>query len=315
MSLSTIEGIRQKFSNRTIHVLSSRLTKDVYALSPAVDLVEDLENGQIFSGTQESLMIILPLSFRSALTVWMKRFPNRIGYASEGRSLLLTKALDYQMWKSRHLHQSSYYRELAESVLGSLPVLSPRLVLPEKLLNHSRAFLEKNNMKKDPLIAVNPGAYYGSAKMWPVFSYISLIQKILEALPRAGIILFSGEKDSHVTREIMSRIGNSRLISTDGKLQLSESIGLLSCCHYLISNDSGMMHLGAALDMKGIAFFGPTDPVTTAPQSGKIRILREPVRCSPCFLRYCPIDHRCMELLTPEYVWDTIREEVIALER
>lgn len=315
MSLATMEGIRQKFPNRTIHVLSSRQTKDVYAFSPAVDLIDELEKGQIFSGTQESLVFILPLSFRSAFTMWRKRFPNRIGYESEGRSLFLTKALDYQAWKSQHLHQSSYYRELAESVLGELPVLPPRLVLPENLLNYSRAFLEENNMKADPLIAINPGAYYGSAKMWPVLSYISLIKQILEALPRAGVLLFSGEKDSHVTREIISRIGNPRLISTDGKLPLSESIALLSLCHYLISNDSGMMHLGAALGMKGIAFFGPTDPIATGPQSGKIRILREPVRCSPCFLRYCPIDHRCMELLTPEHVWNTIREEVIALER
>jgi len=315
MSLAAVEGIRDRFPNGTIFVLAPARTKDVYAISPAVDQVLGYENNRQFPKSPETLTLVFPLSFRSALTLWRKGFPNRIGYASEGRSFLLSKALDYESWKSRHLHQSTYYRELAESVLGPLPVLPPRLVLSENRMEKAKIFIDSNQLRDRRLIAINPGANYGSAKMWPSDYYVSLIRKILDTLPQAGAILFSGEQDRHVTREIMAKVDDQRLASTDGKMPLSESIALLSLCHYLISNDSGMMHLGAALDMRGVALFGPTDPVATGPMSAKIRLLREPVRCSPCLLRYCPIDHRCMDLLTPERVWNTIREDIFALER
>lgn len=315
ISLSTLEGIKEKFPDIRITVIASSRTLDVYSLSPSVSSVlsrESLGPNSIKTG-QESATLCLPLSFRSAFDVWRLKLPNRVGYGSEGRSLFLNRTLNYQKWKTKHLHQTSYYRELAESVLGTLPNKNPRLQIPEPLQEGALAFMTANNLDNTIRIAINPGAYFGSAKMWPSRSYQALIQKFLREIPDVSIVLFSGEKDKAVTREIAQSVNSPQVVSTDGRLPLTESIALLSRCHYLVSNDSGMMHIGAALNMKGIALFGPTDPVATGPMSDKIRILSHPVSCSPCFLRECPIDHRCMEFLTPETVFPMIREDLLDL--
>ncbi|MHB1927671.1 MAG: lipopolysaccharide heptosyltransferase II [Leptospirillum sp.] len=315
VSLATLEGVREKFPDIRMTVISSSRTLDVYSLSPSVSSVLSSENlGNRLFGTESGVATLcFPLSFRSAWNLWRLGLPGRVGYAAEGRSLLLDRTLDYKKWKARHLHQASYYRELAESVLGPIPQKNPRLQIPDDLVEGARQFLKDNGIDDTLRIAINPGAFFGSAKMWPSRYYRSLIQRILKEIPDVSVILFSGEKDKSVTREISDDTCSPRVVSTDGQLLLKESIALLSQCHYLVSNDSGMMHIGAALGMKGIALFGPTDSVATGPMSTQTRILSHPVSCAPCFLRECPIDHRCMEFLTPETVFHVLREDLLGI--
>ena len=316
MSLSTLQAIRSQFPETFISVLASCQTQDVYGLSPVVDEVLPVLSrpGKAFS-KRNAVSLCFPLSFRSAWTLWKGGWPNRIGYAFEGRSLLLSRALDYTGWKRRGQHQSTYYRELAESVYGPLEASDPVLSVPPEEREKARKFLREQHLDGRFLVAVNPGAYYGAAKMWPPDSYADLIRHILDCDPDIGVVLFSGEKDRWVTRDIASRVSSSRVVSIDGVLKLPVSVALLSLCHYVLSNDSGMMHLGGALGLPGAALFGPTDPVATGPMGGRTRILRHPVRCSPCFLRYCPIDHRCMLSLTPDVIWPTIREDLENVRR
>ncbi|MHB8422227.1 MAG: lipopolysaccharide heptosyltransferase II [Leptospirales bacterium] len=314
ISLAALEGIKERFPDIPITVLPSPRTSDVYRLSPAISSVlssEDKMERRIFGST--SFTLCFPLSFRSAWNLWRLGLPNRVGYASEGRSIFLNQTLDYPKWKNKHLHQASYYRELAESVLGPLPVKLPRLSIPTDLQEKARQFLSKNRNEDSFQIAINPGAFFGSAKMWPTRYYQVLIRQILNEIPNSSVVLFSGEKDKYVTREIASAVNSPRVVSTDGQLPLKESIALLSRCQYLVSNDSGMMHIGAALGMKGMALFGPTDPVATGPLSEEIRILSHRVSCAPCFLRECPIDHRCMEFLTPETVFPILRKDILGM--
>ena len=316
VSLATLEGVRETFPDTRITVISSSRTLDVYSLSPSISSVlsrANIENKQ-FRRASGAATLCFPLSFRSAFDAWRLKLPHRVGYASECRSLFLDRTLDYKVWKARHLHQASYYRELAESVLGPIPQRNPRLRIPEALIEGARQFLKNNRIDSALRIAINPGAFFGSAKMWPTRYYQSLIQRILKESPDVSVVLFSGEKDKSVTREISEAVNSPRVVSTDGQLPLKESIALLSQCHYLVSNDSGMMHIGAALSMKGIALFGPTDSVATGPMSDRTRILSHPVSCSPCLLRECPIDHRCMELLTPETVFPILREGILGIK-
>ncbi|WP_082165836.1 lipopolysaccharide heptosyltransferase II [Leptospirillum sp. Group II 'CF-1'] len=316
LSLSTLQAVRNQFSQIKIFVLAPEQTKDVYALSPAVEhvLSKSFSREKKIS-SKNSLTLCFPLSFRSAWTLWKGGWPNRIGYGSEGRSFLLNRVVDYERWKSKKLHQSTYYKELAESVFGTLPDLDPALSVPTEKKDMARDFLRKHHMEDLFLVGINPGAYYGAAKMWPPEFYKDIVRRILEEMPEAGIVLFSGEKDRWVTREIASELPPDRVASTDGAVPLSESIALLSLCRYVVTNDSGMMHLGGALGLPGAALFGPTDPVATGPMGGRTRIFHFPVRCSPCFLRYCPIDHRCMRSLTPDLIWPTIREDLEKLKR
>jgi len=317
ISLSALEGIRQKFPEIPIIVLSPPRTSQIYELSPAATSVITFGDGKPLKTPRGSSSVVLcfPLSFRSAWNLWRSGFKNRVGFASEGRSLLLNRILDYKKWKNKHLHQSTYYRELAEAVLGPIPVEPARLRIPPDLLNKGQQFLLNNHFRDHFCIAINPGAYFGSAKMWPIRFYKTLIGKILEEFPNTAIILFSGEKDRHVTREISEAIRSPKLVSTDGSIPLNESIAILSQCHYLVSNDSGMMHIGAALKMKGVALFGPTDSFATGPMSKEICVLSHQVSCSPCFLRECPIDHRCMEFLTPEKVFLKIKDDMMEQKR
>lgn len=316
MSLPTLQAIRIQFPQTIITVLAPLQTRDVYALSPSVDNV--LPNSAHWKedfSKKNILTLCLPLSFRSAWTLWKGGWSNRVGYKSEARSFLLSRSLDYGSWRSRNLHQSTYYRELAESVLGALPDLNPVLSVPPEKQEKARKFLGIHHLEGAFLVGINPGAYYGAAKMWPPEYYKTLVHRILEDMPEAGILLFSGEKDRWVTREIASAFPPDRVVSTDGAVSLSESIALLSLCRYVVTNDSGMMHLGGALGIPGTALFGPTDPVATGPMGGRTRVLQFPVRCSPCFLRYCPIDHRCLRSLTPDTIWPTIKGDLENLRR
>jgi heptosyltransferase-2 len=316
LSLPTLQAIRRQFPETFISVLASTQTVDVYGLSPVVDEVFPVlsRSGKAFS-KENAVSLCFPLSFRSAWILWKGGWPNRIGYAFEGRSLLLSRALDYAGWKMKGQHQSTYYRELAESVYGPLAESDPVLSAPPEEREKARKFLRDQHLEGRFLVAVNPGAYYGAAKMWPSGFYADLVRRILDDDPDIGVVLFSGEKDRWVTRDIAASVSASRVVSIDGALKLPESVALLSLCHYVLSNDSGMMHLGGALGLPGAALFGPTDPVATGPMGGRTRILRHPVRCSPCFLRYCPIDHRCMLFLTPDLIWPTIREDLDNLRR
>ncbi len=312
ISLATLQGIRKVSPSTLITVLSSSSTADIYRMSPVVERV--VERSGSFNrpelGKRFPLALCFPLSFRSAIDLWLTGIPERIGFTHEFRSLLLTRSLDYREWKMRAQHQSTYYRAIGEAAFGPLPVERPELFVSDELLRRTDNYLERNGLQKSPLIGINPGAHYGSAKMWPEAYYIDVINRILCTFPDAGIVMFAGKKDRDVPARIQEKIKTSRLLSTDGKIELMLSVAVLSRCCFVITNDSGMMHIGAALGKPGVAFFGPTDPVATGPQSSSIRILSHPVRCAPCLLRECPIDHRCMERLTPEDVWPSIRRGI-----
>jgi heptosyltransferase-2 len=316
LSLPTLQAIRSLFPEKNITIIAPKQTEDVYKCSPVVNEVLSIQSQPKRNYKKaNSISMCFPLSFRSAFTLWKGGWPNRIGYGAEGRSFLLTRAIDYERWKSKKLHQSTYYKELAESVFGTLPDLDPVLSVSQEKQDLARDFLRKHHMETLFLVGINPGAYYGAAKMWPPEYFQDLVRRILKDFPDSGIVLFSGEKDRWVTREIALGFPQDRLVSTDGTLPLSDSIALLSMCRYVVTNDSGMMHLGGALGLSGAAIFGPTDPVATGPMGGRTRVFRFPVRCSPCLLRYCPIDHRCMRSLTPEAIWPTIREDLDNLRR
>lgn len=313
ISLATLQGIRKVSPSTLITVLSSSSTADIYRMSPVVERVIErsgpfIRPYDLGKGFQRALCF--PLSFRSALDLWWAGIPDRIGFAHEFRSMFLNRVLDYREWKMRAQHQSTYYRAIGEAAFGPLPVERPELFVSDELLRRADNYLERNGLQKSPLIGINPGAHYGSAKMWPEPYYVEVVDRILATFPDIRIIMFSGAKDRSVPARIREKLKSGRLLSTDGKIDLMLSTAILSNCGFIITNDSGMMHIGDAFKIPGVVFFGPTDPVATGPQSSSIRILSHPVRCAPCLLRECPIDHRCMERLTPDDVWPSIRSGI-----
>jgi heptosyltransferase-2 len=312
LSLGALQGLRKVRPDLTIVVGAPEATADVYRMSEAVDSVIPPPSIGREGFHRFDAALILPLSFRSAF----ESFPlsrRRIGFAGEGRSILLTRALSYQSWKSVHAHQSTYYETLFQEIDPRVSFDPPVLRFSDAEIADARTRLEESP-GSGPRIAINPGAYYGRAKTWPIPHFEGLIRRLFDYDPDLTVVLFSGQADRPLAEEIKKRVADSRVISFAGRLALKESAATLSLCDYLVTNDSGMMHLGGATGRRGVALFGPTDPVATGPLRPKagagLSVLSYQVSCQPCLLRECPIDHRCMEGLLPELVYARIIQDL-----
>jgi heptosyltransferase-2 len=140
--------------------------------------------------------------------------------------------------------------------------------------------------------AIAPGASYGAAKCWPPERFAALADRLISECG-ADVILFGTPNENEMAAQISSAMKN-RSISLIGKTSMRDLAPLFSTCSIFIGNDSGAMHVAAAAGLPVIGIFGPTDPQGTAPVTQQFTLIREPVSCSPCFLRTCPVDHRCM---------------------
>lgn len=318
LSLGALQGLKARHPDLRIEVGAPAATADIYRLSPVVECVTapGWERGRGLFPFDAA--VVLPRSFRSAFES-LPIARTRIGFASEGRSFLLTRALDYRTWKEAHRHQSTYYEALFREIDPAIRFAPPRIEISESAKEAARHRLKDVLPNDGPILAVNPGAFFGRAKTWPLGHFQTLIVRLQEASPALRVLLFSGTADRPLATDLFRRLSRSRVHSFAGELTLAESAAMLSLCDFLLTNDSGMMHLGGALGLPGAALFGPTDPVSTGPVAGQDRrpltVLRHFVSCQPCFLRECPIDHRCMEELSPGEVANALLPEIDAWTR
>ncbi|MFO7554351.1 MAG: lipopolysaccharide heptosyltransferase II, partial [Desulfobacterales bacterium] len=181
-----------------------------------------------------------------------------------------------------------------------------------KLDQRDRFRAEKILSEQDPcpgdkIIGINPGATYGPAKQWPLDRYARLADRI-QAFTGDPVIIFGGPKDINLGRYISNKMQH-RPIDLSGQTSLGEAMALIERCALFITNDSGLMHVAAALDVPLIAVFGSTNPVTTGPLSQHSRIVRAPLECSPCLRPECPKGHlNCMDLISVEMVFNVVKE-------
>ena len=156
-----------------------------------------------------------------------------------------------------------------------------------------------------PTILINPGAFYGSAKRWFTNRYAALADRLIEE-DQAQVLIIGSAGEQAIAQEIQS-LTKQRLTILTGQTDLPTLIGLLSQCDLLLTNDSGPMHLAAALDTPQVAILGSTDEVATGPFSPRARVIHKHVECSPCLLRECPIDLRCFSRIEVDEVYETAR--------
>jgi lipopolysaccharide heptosyltransferase II len=246
---------------------------------------------------------ILPNSFRSALLPFLARVPERIGYATDGRSLLLTAALPRPPGTA---HQLRDYDVLLAS-RGIEPDLDPpRLPIPPMADDRARrAFAAAGLPGGGPLVLLAPGAAFGPTKQWPVDRFAELADKLAERGVLSGIVVGPGEER---LGEEVSRRARYRPVVLGVDLDPVELAALLRQTRVLVSNDSGPMHLAAAVGTPVVAFFGPTDPGRTSPTGSPSRVLDRYLFCSPCFLKRCPYGHECMREITPEDALRAVEE-------
>ena len=259
--------------------------------------------GKKLHGAQYDQAIVLPNSLKSALVPFFARIPLRTGFVGEARYGLLNDA--------RKLDKTSLplmverFAQLAEDKQGKIPrpMANPRLEVSAALRN---ATLQKLGLVLDKPVAVFcPGAEYGPAKRWPAAYFAEIAQRLQHR--GYAVWLIGSAKDREAADKIIA-LGNSECLNLCGITDLTDAIALLSCAQLVISNDSGLMHLAAALDRPLLALFGSSSPQFTPPLSPHAEVVKLDLKCSPCFKRECPLGHfNCMKQLTPDLVWKNLQ--------
>jgi heptosyltransferase II len=232
------------------------------------------------------LAILLQNAAEAAILACLARIPRRAGYRTDLRGLLLTHGVAVGD-RQRRLHHTDYYRQMLTTlgIVGGDGML--RLVCTAK-----EQLWAGETLGPGRWIAIHPGATYGSAKRWFPERFAA-VGDHLAAHFNAGIILVGGQ-DAVDAAQAMERTMTHHPRNLVGKTSIRQLLAVLEQCSLLITNDSGPMHVGAALGVPIIAIFGPTDHTTTSPLTARCRIVRRSVECAPCLKRHCPVDHRCM---------------------
>jgi lipopolysaccharide heptosyltransferase II len=289
MALPAIADVRREWPRAEISVAAKPAIAPLFHLVAGVNGVVDVEH----LGAGFDTALLLPNSFRSALLVTRARVPERWGYRTEWRAPLLTRAIE----PVRGLHQAEYYQRLVYALGIDNGAIDPRLAVPQSARDAgARALAEAGWDGVAPLVALAPGAAYGGAKRWPPERFAELA----DALASDGVqsVIIGTAADAATERDLIhvlrSRGRTAGIVSVVGKTDIPTLAGVLVTCRTLVTNDSGVMHLAAAVGIPVTAVFGPTDEHATRPLGDGHAVIAHHVWCRPCLLRECPIDHRCM---------------------
>ena len=322
MSIPALEAIRNSRADAEISILARPGVAALLAGQPFADRIVEYDYRgkhrgwlgrekltRYLRGEKFDCAVLLQNAFEAAWLAWRARVPKRIGYARDGRSALLTQAVRAPQTGEIPPHESHYYLELLRRAgwIESRGEVRPiRLQISEPARESAEMALHHAGVRDVSWrCAIAPGASYGAAKCWPPERFASLADRLISECG-ADVIFFGTPEE----RQIISRISEkmkSRAISLAGETAIGELAPLLSVCSMFIGNDSGAMHVAAAAGIPVVGIFGSTDPEDTAPVTQQFSLIREPVSCSPCFLRQCPVDHRCMTRISVDSVFSAAR--------
>ena len=317
MALPALRAVRARFPEARIAIVARPYVADIYRGQQICDeLVSYDPQGthKGLSGRERlarelraqkfDVALLLQNAFDAAWLVWRTGVPERIGYARDGRSLLLTRKIPVPKRGEIPAHEQFYYLELLRRAgwINSLPGESfVRLDVSDAYCRQAEETLSSAGARRNvPRIAIGAGASYGSAKCWPPDRFADFVNRF-RLHTDADVILFGTAAEQKVSDAIAAGIRGPS-ISLVGKTAIADLPALLSRCQLFVGNDSGAMHVAAAVDLPVVAIFGPTDPHGTAPITPRCTVVQQKPYCSPCFLRRCPIDHRCMTSVRPEAV-------------
>ncbi|NWG13480.1 MAG: lipopolysaccharide heptosyltransferase II [Acidobacteria bacterium] len=313
MSVPAIREVRRLFPRAHITLLIRPWVRDVYSAAEFIDELLIYEKDGRHDGiagrhrlvlTLRSkgfdLAILLQNAFDAAALAWWARIPFRVGYRRDARGFLLTHPVTIDP-EVKRVHQAYYYLGILSGMqwIGAHLWTDPDYRLRADLAVHhsdrakARALLAEHGIEEDePLIGLNAGASYGGAKRWLPDRFAQVAEHLARSC-RARVLLVGSKMEEPIARAVAARIA-APCLNLAGQTTLGLLMGLLKECSLLITNDSGPMHLAAALDVPQVAVFGSTSEIATGPLSAVAEVVKNPVECSPCFLRECPIDLRCM---------------------
>ncbi len=311
MSLPALQALRRCFPDAHISILARPWVADLYAREPFSDEVipYDAAKGWRDIGGKWALAhrlrserfdcaLLLQNAFEAAAIAFAAGIPNRIGYDRDGRGPLLTRRIAVPRPGEIPQHEQFYYLELLRRAgwMERLPENDTiRLTGRSAAATAGRERLDALGVRK-PVVGVSPGAAFGTAKRWLPDRFAESASA-LGALLNAQVALFGSGDEQSLCEQIAAQIRERGQEANNfaGKTSLREYIELAAACRVYLTNDSGGMHIASALGVPTVAIFGATNHLTTGPTGPLVRVVRETVDCSPCLLRECPIDHRCME--------------------
>jgi heptosyltransferase-2 len=315
MSLPAIRVIRQVCPRAEIAVVARPSVAALYSRESSINRVIEcprtrtLGERRAFAATLRKehfdAVFLLPNSFDVALTAWLARIPERIGYARDARGWLLTRAIERPEPGDIPRHERFYYLELLRraGLIEHFPEVSAIRLEGISAAREAGAARLRELGVEGAAVGVSPGAAYGNAKRWLPERFAESARAVALA-SGATVLVFGSAAERDLCEAVAAgvRAGGVDARNLAGGTTLGEFIELAAACRMYLTNDSGAMHVASALGVPTVAIFGATDDVTTGPTGPPARVVREHAECSPCLLRNCPIDHRCMTRVTPERV-------------
>jgi heptosyltransferase-2 len=321
LTLPALEALDRRFPHAEILLLAKPWVSGLFVGQLVVDRIIEYRTSDVHRGVMGrwrlantlregsfDLAVLFPNSLDAALLPWLAGIPRRVGHPTEGRRWLLTHPVPGDSTTPGR-HQVERYLDIIRVLGGNgAPWLRLR-VTPDAREAAGGLLTGLGVGSGDPCVALNPGAVYGGAKRWPLERFAAVADGLVERCG-ARILLIGSAQECSILDEVGVRMRHPA-INLGGRTNLQALVGLLERTRLLLTNDTGAMHIAAAVGTPVLAVFGPTDPRATGPLASQSRIVQEPVPCSPCLLRECPIDHRCMTRVTVDHV---LREALALLD-
>jgi len=265
------------------------------------------EQKQLIADLKEKkfdLGVLLPNSFSSAFLFWKAGVKNRLGYSRDGRRFFLNIPV-----KPKASWQSYHFVDQYKMILNGLGIrrsrTKPELFISENDLTRAKEILQEHHIEqRHKVVGINPSAASGTAKIWPKERFKLLVEK-LSQIENVKVILFGDQYSKSVCDEICEN-GNENVVNLAAKTNLQEAIAIIKLCDVMVSNDSGPMHIAAAIQTPVVGIFGPTNDLMSGPFTPLCHIIHKHVACSPCHLGECPIDHRCMLQIQVDEVFEKV---------
>jgi len=318
MQIPALRELRRIFPSAEIALYTRSWARGIYEDADFINEIITFEKSEskikdafaqakILRHRNFDLCVLFPNSFESAVVAKLARVPRRFGYAKDGRSFLLTDTIEIPEWKNRR-HEAFYYLNLVAEIemefFGTATVanVEPRInfKISDERKTEARKFLAASGVDLSAkTIALGVGSTNSRAKRWQAESYAKLNDRLQEEL-NANVVLVGTKDELDVSEKVFAMAEIKPTILT-GVTDLAEVAAILSVIDLLVSNDTGLAHIAPAVGTKTIVIFGPTNERTTQPIGSEI--IRRNVECSPCMLRDCPIDHRCMTRIPADEVF------------
>jgi heptosyltransferase-2 len=314
LAIPAMKAVRERFPDAEITLLVRPWVAGIFNSAPFIDHLwseprpHGLRDWLRITGSirknSYDLALLFPNSFESAVMMFLGRVPTRVGYATDGRRWLLTNRLRPANVKR---HQVHYYLDLAAALSANIARPSIEISATPEEKEQATVLLESQGIPPGRrYLVLNPGAAYGSAKRWGEDGFATAGDALAAELD-LDVVIVGSEAERSLAETIQKRM-RSRVAVSNGRTSLETLIGVISSAALVVTNDSGPMHIAAALGVPTVAIFGATDDAVTGPIGARTRVVRERVECSPCMLRECPIDHRCMTRVSAESVCHAARE-------